>query len=265
MHNRIVVSLKSPMFKNLKEKIKIIKRKLLPLKWAIAIILFLLIAPSGLINWGGIIINQGKYITVTGTSKSANKNEISKFTVNVSHKDPSKSVVVEKVYAKAQVIVDGAKNFGIPTDDIKTSNVNVFQNEEPVTINGVQTYRKTDWRANITIEIILRNISRAGDLSTLLSSKDIDSLYGPEFTIDQSKIDETRLLQAALIDASEKAKFVARSAHMRLGGIINIVEGTSNSAYPQSLYGGKGGGADVNYEPGTTEVTKTVTITFKLY
>jgi uncharacterized protein YggE len=226
----------------------------------------LLIVGASISNTFGIVtLGKGNYVTITGTSNSTQGNEIATFSAGVTTINSDKATAVDDMTGKATEIIDALKDFGIPDADIKTSNINVYQDQ--IFNQSTQRTEFGDWRANETVEITLRNVTRAADLATLLSEISDVTLYGPNFTINSQNTDEGSLLVSALSDAKAKAKAVAKASGKRLGVMTNFIEGVVDSnGIIQPLYArGMGGGGGVPVETGSSEITKTVTVTYRLY
>jgi len=72
------------------------------------------------------------------------------------------------------------------------------------------------------------------------------------------------LFDEAMKNAKEKAEAVAKSSGRKLGKVLSVTEGGTSNAYPV-MYAAKdsmGGGASV--EPGSSTVSKSVTVVFEL-
>jgi uncharacterized protein len=245
------------------KRYKTLVSTLKPHKWVLLVVLIWILSYLGVINWGTVKFEQNKYITVTGTSVNANENEVGRFNVSVASTNSDKENVLNDAQDKAEQIVAAAKNMGVDSKDIQTSNINVYQMEEPFFEGGRQVYRKTDWRGSIGIDITIRDVTLTDRFVDELSKLPIDSFYGPNFSVDMAQLDETRLLQLAVEDATEKANFIAGSLRKRLGGVVSVVEGSSGVSYGPRPYMAEGlGGGGI--EPGSTDISKTVTVTFKL-
>ncbi len=232
----------------------------------VLVLVFFTLSYLGVLKWGSIKVEQEKYITVIGSYSKQNKNQIATFTAGVNVVNSDKAKAVSEANTKSQKILDAVKAFGIDTKDIKTSSVNINQDQESYYDNGVQKYRGGDWRVGMTVDITLRDITKAGDLTTLIAGLETAYLYGPNFTVDNSKVDDSALLNEALINANKKALSLATSGGKKLGELIRIIEG-DNTAFdinPKIYSSGMGGGGGTPIEPGSTTVTKTVTATYRL-
>src|SRR3990167_4893782 len=146
-----------------------------PFVFALASIVVLFVAayflPLNKINWGKFqLVNNT--ITVSGYSKSQEKNEIARYTAGVSAVNDNKDTAVSEVNDKIEKIIADAKNFGIKPDDIKTQNVSIYQMEEQYYEEGISKSRKGQWRVDNSIELVLRDIGGASALTDLLSASE---------------------------------------------------------------------------------------------
>lgn len=220
---------------------------------------------------GYLYLTRDNYITVSGIAYSQKGNQIATYSVNATATNADKQQVSARLAELSKQFVDELKAFGIPESDLKTTNLNIYQMEEPYEENGVTRFRKGDWSGNVTIEVILRDLDRSTELTSLIASFDSSSLWGPNFVLDNQKYDETELLAAALADARRKAQSIADATGKRLGKAIQINEGYGSGPTPYPMMydravGMGGGGAEaIEVMPGSTEVSKTVTVTYRTY
>jgi hypothetical protein len=218
--------------------------------------------PWSKIKWGQIQFTQPETITVSGYAETQQKTQIARFSAGVSSTSDNKDDAISFVNQKVEGIISAVKGFGIESADIKTQNINVYQQEETYWEEGRQKSRPGQWRVSNNIEITLRNVDKASELTSLLTSTGATQVYGPSFSLDDTSQAQTSLLKDAIEDAKVKAAVMAEASGKKLGGIINLVESSSSPVgiYPMMEKGG--GGAAV--EPGTSSVSKSVTVTFKL-
>ncbi|MBI2028926.1 SIMPL domain-containing protein [Candidatus Gottesmanbacteria bacterium] len=224
-----------------------------------------LIMPWQLVKWGTISFIPGQTVTVYGEAKTEQKTQVAVFSAGVNVVNDNKDSAVAEVNSSVDKIIAAVKEFGIPDEDIKTQNISIYQGEEYYTEGGVQRSRQGQWRVNNTVEIKLRDVTRAGEFTDLLSENGANNIYGPNFTVDDTDNVDNALLTDAIADATEKAQTIAKSSNRKLGKILNVSEGgvSGNTYYAmESRMQGGGGGAPV--EPGTQTVSKTVTVTFEL-
>lgn len=224
----------------------------------------LFIFPWKVMDWGTLKFASERTITVTGTAKTQAKNQIASFTAGVSATKDKKEDAVSEVNSKMDEVVKALKGFGIKVEDIKTQNNSIYQMQESYYDNGVQKTRPGQWSVNNNVEIVLREVDRASALADLLAKSGANNVYGPNFMMDQTSSFEAELLTEAIADAKAKALAMAGSENASLGEVINMVEGYSAPVYPYAFGGRGGGGAAAEVEPGSSMVSKTVTVTYEL-
>lgn len=218
------------------------------------------------ISWGKFELTQPQTVTVTGTAKSQQKSEIANFSAGVNAVNDSKDEAIKEVNSKIQGVIDAAKKFGIAEKDIKTENLSIYQQEETYYDNGNQKSRQGQWRANNSVSIALRDVSRASDFATLLFSTGANNVYGPNFSIDDPNSKESGLAEEAIRDARTQAEKIAQASGRKLGKVVTVNDGgTSSSAYPMyRAADGMGGGGSAPIEPGSSTITKSLIVTFEL-
>jgi uncharacterized protein len=233
----------------------------------LVIILFLLLI--GALGYGGYMFYKsktGKTITVSGKAEVQITNQISSYSVTVEKHDKDKSKAVEAATAGSQIVVETAKTLGIESKDIKTQSLNVYQREDPYYENGVTKYKPADWYASYTVDITLRDLTKSETLTGALVKIENTTMWGPNLRVDDSKVDEAAILSEAIADARKKAEKLAISSGKKLGEIVSIVEGSAYDGYPlvKDAVGMGGGGGGFAVEPGSSTVSKSVTVTFRL-
>ncbi len=215
-------------------------------------------------NWGTLKFANERTITVTGSAQTQAKNQIASFTAGVSATKDKKEEAVNEVNSKMDEVVRALKAFGVKAEDIKTQNNSIYQMQESYYDNGVQKTRPGQWSVNNNVEIVLREVDRAAALSDLLAKSGANNVYGPNFLMDQTTSFEAGLLAEAIANAKAKAEAMAASEGATLGEVVNMVEGYSAPIYPLAFGGRGGGGGAAEVEPGSSTVSKTVTVTFVL-
>ena len=239
-------------------------------KKAIVVLVILFLAlfflPIKNIEWGKIRWQEPETITVIGEARSVQKNQIASFNVGVDSVQSDKDKAIKEVNTKVTDLIKAVKNFGIDEKDIKTQNLSVNQQEEFFYENGVQRSRKGQWRVNNSIEIKLREVDKASELTTLLTSSGATNVYGPNFSFEDTSGAEKDLFEVAMKDAKQKAEILAKVSGRKIGKVVNIIEGSNYSGSP--LYAAKvmdglgGGGTPIEVGSGT--VSQNLTVVFEL-
>ncbi|HOZ81142.1 MAG TPA: SIMPL domain-containing protein [Candidatus Woesebacteria bacterium] len=205
--------------------------------------------------------NVPQVITVIGEAKSQLKNQKATFSAGVEAVNDKKEVAVKEVNDKMEALMKAVKEFGIKEEDVKTQNISVYQNEETYYEGGVQKVRKGQWRVNNGIDITLRSIDQASKLSELLTNSGANNVWGPNFSIDDSSDLEKTMYQQAIDDAKERAKAISLASKRKLGKILSVSEVGDNGIMPMYKDAGMGGSP---IEAGSTQIYKSVTVTFEL-
>lgn len=234
----------------------------------VLVILFLALffLPLRNIEWGKIRWQEPETIMVVGEARSIQKNQIASFNAGVDSVQFDKDKAITEVNTKVEELIKAVKNFGIDEKDIKTQNLSVYQQEESYYENGAQRTRKGQWRVNNTVEIKLREVDKASELTTLLTSSGATQVYGPNFTFEDTSNAEKDLFEAAMKDAQQKAEMLAKVSSRKLGKVVNIVEGgnySNSPIYSAKLMDGMGGGG-APVEVGSGTVSQSLTVVFEL-
>ncbi len=222
--------------------------------------------PWKMITWGKIVMSPERVVTVSGYAESKEKNQIANFSAGVESVNDSKDVAVKDVNDKINAITQSVKDFGIDASDIQTQSMSVYQRQNTIYDNGVQKNVPGQWDVNNTIAITLRDVARASALADLLTKGGATNVYGPNFQLDTSKAAEDALTADAIANAKVKAEAMAAASGTTLDQVVSVAEGNSGGVvypmYAASGLGGGGGGAAV--QPGSTMVSKTVTVVWSL-
>lgn len=217
--------------------------------------------PWNSVSWGRFKLIPGETITVIGEAKTQETSQIATFTAGVTGIGDNKETVLSDVNKKTEAIIEAARAFGIPAADIKTRDMNVYQGEESYYEDGRQKVRPGQWRVSNNVEVKLRAVDRASQLTDVLSRAGATNMYGPNFALDETGEAENALIDEAMTDAREKAAIIAKASGRKVKRVTGVVEGYQPDA---SFYRMEGGGGGGGYAPGTGTVSKTLTVTFEL-
>ena len=249
---------------NLNSKCSCVKNYAHVVAFGIAVVLIGGLAGFGV--WKFLSRQALNTITVSGSATSTLQNQIATFTATITVRNADKTAASKDAGDKTTALVDAVKKFGVAENDIKTSSLNVYQDQQVYYDNGLQKYKPGDWVVSSSIDIKLRDVSKASGLSTLLLGFDSASVYGPNLTVDNQTVDEASILANALANAKTKASALALKSGRHLGSVQSIVEGSTSGGivpmYDKASLGVGGGGMTV--ETGTSDVTKVVTVTYYL-
>lgn len=97
--------------------------------------------PWSRVDWGSISFKPAQTVTVVGEARNQVKSEVVSFSAGVNVVDDSKEKVIADVNGKVTAIISSIKDFGIKPEDIKTQNLNIYQNQETYYEEGRQKQR----------------------------------------------------------------------------------------------------------------------------
>lgn len=86
--------------------------------------------PWSLVDWGSFSLKPARTVTVVGEARSQKKSEIASFSAGVNAINDDKEKAIAEVNGKVEAIIASVKEFGIKPEDIKTQNLNIYQNQE---------------------------------------------------------------------------------------------------------------------------------------
>lgn len=231
-------------------------------------------------HWGSLEMRANATITVSGTAKQEQNNQIANFTAGMESIETTKEEALNKTTKAMNQLIEKVKAFGIKDEDIQTQSASVYQETEYVPMEKTNTLiypqpergeaRKGDWRANNSVSIKLREVDRAEELLAILNSSGANYVYGPDFSLDDMVSASDALLTEAVINARTKAEKIATANNQKVGKILSLVEGNTYPIYSsyKSAMPLVGGGTEVamdaSLEPGSSTTSKTVTVTFEL-
>ncbi|MFA5025714.1 MAG: SIMPL domain-containing protein [Candidatus Shapirobacteria bacterium] len=224
----------------------------------ILVLLLVWIVPWNKINWGRITWQPAEVVTVNGEAKIQEKNQIANFSAGLTIQNMDKNKAITEVNTKMESLIKAIKDFGISDADIKTQSLNYYQEPKGGQNPGM-------WQVNNTVEIILRDITKADTLTDLITESGANNVYGPNFGMDNTNEIEKGLYNLAIKDAKEKAESIAKASGRTLGKVVSVNDGGANNAYPMySMKDSAGMGGGAVTEPGSTTVYKNLTVVFEL-
>ncbi len=206
-----------------------------------------------------VVTQKTDLFTVSGEGKVTVTPDVAIFNLGMTTQKNSVKLAQAEANTVVNALTKAVKEFGVKDTDIKTTNYSVYPNYDYPKISG--------YTVNINLMVTVRDIDRVNDILDKAASLGVNSVGNIQFTVDEQKLKElnkeARL--KAIKDAKEKAEELAGLSGMTLGKIVNIQEG-SNRLYPQPMYAkaemmAGGGGAEV--QPGSTDVTSSVTLFYE--
>lgn len=176
---------------------------------------------------------------------------------------------------KANAIISFLKGSGVDEKDIKTQYYNIspryqyYSCPRPLGTIEVEPCPPAEivgYTINQSVSVKIRELEKAGDLLGGVVERGANTVSGPSFTIDDPEALQNEAREEAIVKAREKAEAIAEAGGFRLGKLLSIHEGFVSPvpvfAEAKELSGTDGAAPEI--EPGSQEVTVTVTLTYEI-
>lgn len=207
-------------------------------------------------------------ISVTATGKTDVTPDIAKITAAIQSKNPDLNDARAENEKKVSTIISELSKLQIDQKDIKTEYISGGPSYEP----DVQIFpappRPNTNQLTTTLEITVRNFDNANEVLATLTAGGATSIYGPNLTISDEKLEEakSRARQDAVESAKQKAQELAKLSGRKLGKATKIQE-QSDFGLPIPILAQSE--ADLRQKasliaPGQSEVTITLLVDFAL-
>ncbi len=185
---------------------------------------------------------------------------------------PTKKTAAEAVKAnteKMNQIIQALKEIGIEKKDIKTVNYRLNPVYDWTEIRGRQL-KGYEIRQELLIKI--RDLDKIGQVIQTATAQGANQIGNISFTIDDQDELKAEAVKLAIQKAKAKAKRLAEESGLKLGKVINVVEGQSyipslrvSKMYTERAMGGTGEDVpEPTIEAGQQEVKVNVTVVYEV-
>jgi len=207
-------------------------------------------------------------ITVSAEGKTTASPDLAEISFSVVTQGQNPSTLSDNNNQKMNAVLQFVKSQAIADADIKTTGYDLspnYQWDKNTQRNYITGYTLTQ-----TVQVKVRDLSKVASVIGGLAPLGVNQIGGVTFTF----ADDEKVLMAARVDAFTKvlakAKEMASEAGTSLGKIVNVSENNYIPG-PRAMYSvtneamGLGGTATApTIQPGTQEITDTVSITYEL-
>ena len=195
----------------------------------------------------------GGTITVSGTGTATTVPDRASFDFTVETRAKTASEALAQNSAEARTVIAAVKGAGVAAEDVQTAQVSL----SPSTAQNGTTI--VGYAASNTITVKVRDLGAAGRIVDAAVGAGATGVSGPSlFSGDQSGLYRDAL-KAAVAQARAKAQALAEAAGVSLGRVTAMVEGGGQTPVPLAR---TDAAPSVPIEPGTQEISATVSVTF---
>ena len=214
---------------------------------------------------GSSTSTAARTLTVSGNGTIYLTPDIAYIYIGVNTDDPDIAQAVSKNNAQAQTLAEALKNAGVATSDIQTSNFSVYSDQKTTDPN-TGLANGYNYTVDNTVYVTVRDLSKLGSLLNAAVSAGANTINSITFDVADKTSAQTQARQKAMDNASALAGELAQTAKVTLGDIQSITY-TDNTFSP--YYGMGGGGASapnasVPIQPGQTQISVSVSITYAI-
>lgn len=254
-----------------------------PVRWAAAaalgmLALFLLVKTFDAISLFGQGQNpQINTITVTGTGQSSAVPDIAKISFTVEQSASTVESAQAAATKQANDAIAAVKQMGIADKDITTSDYSItpqYASAVPPCPPGaycsqpMQVSNKiTGYQVSESVSMTLRDTKKAGDIVAKLGTLGVQNVSGPNFTFDDDNGVKNDARAAAIKNANDKAKELAKELGVSLGGVVSYSDqGIIYPMYDKAVAASASGAAAAspNLPNGEQQQTVNVQVTYRI-
>ena len=209
---------------------------------------------------------QPRTLAVSGNGTVYLAPDIAYIYVGVHNQDAVIATAVNNNNTQTQALVDALKAAGVAEVDIQTSNFSVYNTTSYDQITGQSN--GTVYAVDNTVYVTVRDLSMIGKLLNTAVGAGANNINSITFDVADKSAALTEARQKAMANASSLASELAATAGVNLGPIQNV--SYSDNSPTLYAYGMGGGGASaapnasVPIQPGLTEITVTVSVSYSL-
>jgi uncharacterized protein YggE len=152
---------------------------------------------------------------------------------------------------------------GVARQDVRTALVSL---NPTMDYSDGNVPRITGYQVQNSVSVTLRDLGRAGELIDAALGAGASTLDGLDFRLEDPTAAADRSRSLAMADARARATTIARAAGAKVGDVVAVVEGASESPpmpFPAARMALKAE-SSTPVESGSQEISVSVTVTFEL-
>lgn len=239
-----------------------------PLVWILAFFLLLFVytkfAGPLPLSVNSVTTQKSQTFDVTGEGKVTVKPDTAFVTAGIQSQAQTVKQAQEQINSIINKVSEALKQLGIDTKDIQTTNYHIY----PIYDYLGNTQRINGYTAGTNLSIKVSDIDKINQVIDTATANGANQVSGVSFDVsDKTKI-ESEAREKAVEAAKKKATEASRIAGFRLGRIINYSENFQGFGGPVPLVeralDAKATGTPTEVEPGSKDITVTVTLNYEI-
>lgn len=201
---------------------------------------------------------------VTGMGKVTAKPDLAAITAGISVQAQTVKSAQDQINGVINKISESLKQNGVDSKDIQTINYSIY----PTYDYSNASQKIIGYTATTSLLIKVRNLDNINNVIDTVTANGANQVTGISFDIDDKTKLQNEAREKAVDEARKKAADASRIAGFRLGKIINYSENQQGFDRPMPLAVGAlekaTGGPSTQVEPGSSEVTVNVTLSYEI-
>jgi len=216
------------------------------------------------LSLSSVVTQKTDTFSVSGEGNVQLSPDIAIVNAGVTAQSPTVQAAQNELNRSIRAISSAIQKLGISAKDIKTSNYTI----SPQYDYESSTRRITGYSADSTLTITVRQLDSVNSVIDTATENGANQIGNISFDVDDKDAAENKARELAVQDAKTKARIAAKAAGFMLGRIIHYEEGGGASPRPvlldRSPMADEAGGIPTQIEPGTNELTVTVTLSYEI-
>ncbi len=208
--------------------------------------------------------NKTDFFSVSADGKVTAVPDIAEVNLGFTTTSPTVSAAQNQANQTINNVSGAVKKLGINEKDIRTTNYNL----RPDYDYNAKPQRITGYSIDVNLAVKVRDFAKINQVIDAGTANGANTVGNLNFTFDDPEKYKSQARKIAIDNARKKAGDIANTAGINLGKLVNVSENYAD--YPRPLMAldkasgiGGGGAAPTQIEPGSSEVSVTVTLSYE--
>jgi uncharacterized protein YggE len=202
-------------------------------------------------------------VQVSGSAIVTGTPDVACITLGVETKDASAEVAAQDNANRMAKVLAALKALGLTDKELTTTGYNVYSSTQVLHRGTADEVTTTTYHVQNRLNIATKDLDGVGQIIDAAVKAGANQVQGVRFDIEDKQEMQLQALQSAVEQAMTKARVMAGSAGIALGGLSTMSESYSSYAPMMSTMALRAdGAAGTAINPGDVEVSATVNLNF---
>ncbi|HHT69858.1 MAG TPA: SIMPL domain-containing protein [Firmicutes bacterium] len=202
-------------------------------------------------------------VQVSGSAIVTGTPDVAYITLGVETKDASAEVAAQDNANRMAKVLAALKALGLTDKELTTTGYNVYSSTQVLHRGTADEVTTTTYHVQNRLNIATKDLDGVGQIIDAAVKAGANQVQGVRFDIEDKQEMQLQALQSAVEQAMTKARVMAGSAGIALGGLSTMSESYSSYAPMMSTMALRAdGAAGTAINPGDVEVSATVNLNF---